>query len=288
MPTEQGQPEVDASDLSGAIQAPEPVAETSGQSGETPKADTPSIDQYVVKEGKFAGKSAAEIAKSYDELESRLGRQAQEVGELRGAIDLLTRVGQAQQQQAAPPMNTNFGAPPEAPSKFNWDNPEESVSRLASAQAQAIVRNELGQFARAFQYQQAMNSAGLAEQSARNGNPGLFKGVEDKVKVFMNKGVQSGLINPTAVTNPETWNMAAWVLKGQESNWGNRAPVNPVSPSATERPNAGGQRDYGEEAVNFDDNIKAGIKIWENATGSKVNLDKMGKEIATERKRRDV
>ena len=52
---------------------------------------------------KYKGKSASEIARMHRELESRLGQQSQEVGELRKAFDEMVKTSiSAQQQPSAP------------------------------------------------------------------------------------------------------------------------------------------------------------------------------------------
>ena len=84
---------------------------------------------------KFKDKSIQDVSKSYEELEKKLGRQAQELGDTRKlADDLLrqeldkNRQTQAQQQ--------------EQPKEFDYDNPLESVRKMIQ-QELGPVRDEL-------------------------------------------------------------------------------------------------------------------------------------------------
>ena len=67
---------------------------------------------------KYRGKSASEIAQMHRELESRLGQQSQEVGELRKAFDDMVKTSIAAQQQPSAPEpeedDTDFFVDPKA------------------------------------------------------------------------------------------------------------------------------------------------------------------------------
>ena len=70
---------------------------------------------------KYQGKSASEIAQMHRELESRMGQQSHEVGELRKAFDDMVKTSiQAQQAPSAPETEadyTDFFVDPEASDK---------------------------------------------------------------------------------------------------------------------------------------------------------------------------
>tara|TARA_R110000868_G_scaffold410873_1_gene700668 strand:- start:1964 stop:2791 length:828 start_codon:yes stop_codon:yes gene_type:complete len=66
---------------------------------------------------KYQGKSATEIAQMHRELESRLGQQSQEVGELRKAFDDMVKTSIAAQNSSAPETeedDTDFFVDPKA------------------------------------------------------------------------------------------------------------------------------------------------------------------------------
>tara|TARA_Y100001963_G_scaffold35311_1_gene49231 strand:- start:1214 stop:2008 length:795 start_codon:yes stop_codon:yes gene_type:complete len=90
---------------------------------------------------KFKDKSAQDIAKSYEELEKKLGRQAKELGDTRKLADDLLRQEldknkQATAQQGIPSTTV------EEPTEFDYDNPLESVKKVIQ-QELAPVREKL-------------------------------------------------------------------------------------------------------------------------------------------------
>jgi len=84
---------------------------------------------------KFKDKSIADVSKSYEELEKKLGRQAQELGDTRKLADDLLRqeLDKNRQTQA---QNT------EEPTEFDYDNPLESVKKLIQKEL-SPVREQL-------------------------------------------------------------------------------------------------------------------------------------------------
>ena len=70
---------------------------------------------------KFQGKSAADIADAYENLEKELGRKGQEIGELRKLTD-----SYLQQQLSQPTTETTSNEP----EMDFYDNPEESVRKI--------------------------------------------------------------------------------------------------------------------------------------------------------------
>ena len=92
---------------------------------ETLEAFAEPVEEEAVQEpelpSKFQGKSAAEIADAYENLEKELGRKGQEIGELRHLTDSYL------QQQLSQPRTETTSNEPEV--DF-FDNPEESVRRI--------------------------------------------------------------------------------------------------------------------------------------------------------------
>jgi len=84
---------------------------------------------------KFKDKSIADVSKSYEELEKKLGRQAQELGDTRKlADDLLRQELEKNRQTTAQKI--------EEPTQFDYDNPLESVKKVIQ-QELAPVREQL-------------------------------------------------------------------------------------------------------------------------------------------------
>lgn len=107
--------------------APEPEAVESP----APEADEDDLPE------KYRGKSAAEIARMHRELESRMGQQSQEVGELRRAFDDMVKNSIAAQNSATPE--------PEAVEEVDFfADPSKAVARAIEnhptvKQAQAVA-----------------------------------------------------------------------------------------------------------------------------------------------------
>jgi hypothetical protein len=105
------------------------------QAAESRETEEPSEDNDLPE--KYRGKSATEIAQMHRELESRLGQQSQEVGELRKAFDDMVKTSIATQQQPSAPEpeedDTDFFTNPKAAMQRQIDN------HPALRQAQAVA-----------------------------------------------------------------------------------------------------------------------------------------------------
>ena len=78
--------------------------------------------EYVVPD-KFKDKSIEDVSKSYEELEKKLGRQAQELGDTRKLADDLLRQELEKNKQTQAPQQ-------DQPTEFDYDNPLESVRKM--------------------------------------------------------------------------------------------------------------------------------------------------------------
>ena len=105
------------------------------QAAESRETEEPTQDDDLPE--KYRGKSASEIAQMHRELESRLGQQSQEVGELRKAFDDMVKTSIAAQQQPSAPEpeedDTDFFADPKAAMQRQIEN------HPALKQAQAVA-----------------------------------------------------------------------------------------------------------------------------------------------------
>jgi len=94
------------------------------QAVESRETEEPTNDDDLPE--KYRGKSATEIAQMHRELESRLGQQSQEVGELRKAFDDMVKTSIAAQQQPSAPEpeedDTDFFSDPKAAMQRQIDN----------------------------------------------------------------------------------------------------------------------------------------------------------------------
>ena len=121
--------ELEATDELGTFEEPtEPEAPEQVEEPQEPDDDLPE---------KYKGKSAAEIAQMHRELESRLGQQSQEVGELRKAFDDMVKSSIAAQQQPSTPE-------PEVNEVDFFTDPQAAVQRAIEShpmlkQSQAVA-----------------------------------------------------------------------------------------------------------------------------------------------------
>mgnify|MGYP007063680417 CR=1 FL=1 len=84
---------------------------------------------------KFKDKSIQDVSKSYEELEKKLGRQAQELGDTRKLADDLLRQELEKNRQTQAQQE-------EQPKEFDYDNPLESVRKMIQQELRP-VRDEL-------------------------------------------------------------------------------------------------------------------------------------------------
>ena len=250
---------------------PKPVtveAQKTGQPTETPL------------EGKFAGKSAAEVAAAYDELERKLGTQGQELGQLKSTNEQMTVYLQqlAQQQQVQRPPDQ-----PEPSGKWDWDKPDESAAKVAGKE----MDKKLGEFYRVIRTQQAQTASGFAKMVAKQNYPHLFEGnAEAEVDSFMQNALRSGTVDPALVENPQMWASMAYVMKGFKQNFNPQGNVSPVSPQYGETPAGAKGRmveEEGGEPLDFAPEHLKAIKQVAEATGSKE--EDIIKEFKQERKK---
>ncbi len=207
---------------------------------------------------KFKGKTPSDIARAYEELESKLGQQGQMLGQMQQQLTYFQSI--AQQQQALRETREAPAIPPPPATKWDWDKPEES--------ARQTVREEIAPVVRQMQYQTAQMMAGYAREQAKAANPGLFNGVENEVNNVIDQGIRSGWLRPENVANPETWRMAAWQVQGMKAAYNPasfasvpRSP-NPMNPVGTETPQGFRTPNYQTNNVALDDKSREMIRKW--------------------------
>ncbi len=256
------------------------------------EAQTPELEE------KYRGKSVAEIAKMHREAEAKLGKQSAELGDTRKKLDeysaYLQRVAweremEAKQQRAAQPAPPPHPRPePDypAPTRFDWDKPEQSSAQIAdlvARQRMAQMYQGLRQEQSQTQMEQARMIAPLAQNEAMRRSPHLFKDVQDKVSMAMDMGVRQGLIRPQDVANPATWEMVAWQLQGVQNQYRFQGTVNPVSPTMTETPSGIRSNSDETEEVTFPSDLNEAI-----SKGWKEDPKKVAKALAEDRRKAKI
>ena len=197
------------------------------------------------------------MARLLDDQERMIGRQADEMGQLRQKTQSYEQwlsqmqLAQAQQAQTAPP------APPQAPTddrpwaETDWANPDKAVDRRVERK----LKTELDSLRRQMVMETAASQAPIAKNMAKTMYPDAFKGVTDEeLDRAMYGGAAAGNVMPQNLTKPEAWRMLGWILQGEKSNYKMPGPgVNPVSVTATETPMGAKPQSYGEEPTVLDD-----------------------------------
>ena len=123
--TEQEENPTEFADLTEEAPAPAPEEATAEAPAEP--AEAAEVEEVETEElpEKYRGKSAAELARMHQNLESLMGKQSSEVGELRKAVDALVQ----QSMQSQPATATSAPEPDVDDSDF-FTNPREAVERL--------------------------------------------------------------------------------------------------------------------------------------------------------------
>ena len=239
-----------------------------GQSAETPVEEKVETGQTQDDVGtfeqqtreipeKFHGKSAEEIVKSYQQLESELGRLRDESGkkdkELESYRYWYQQAQQAQQQQA----------PQEQPAQESvgdvdfYDKPAESFDRLYQQRRQKERIQE--------RYENSYRMSTFAKMQAKQQYPHLFDGIDEaQLDQIIYGGVRSGTVAPEVMADPNGWAMSAWQLKGQQMQFNVGAPPpNPMNTSQTETPSqvrmSTGDKDVRVPAENLEFARKIGL-----------------------------
>ena len=207
---------------------------------------------------KFKGKTAAEIAQSYGDLESAFGKKDMEFksqGEKLQGYEQYYQTQQAQQQQAPP-------APPTPPADI-YDNPQAFVTQAA----QPLVEKAVEQA----KFQSALQIAPIMKNQAKQNFPEIFDGVDEKqLENIMYNGVKTGTVHYSALADENAWKMAAWQMKGDSTGYKPTGPQ-PTNPTQTEQPSGGSHesepmsmpREAQEWAAAMGKDSNEARKIWE-------------------------
>ena len=217
-------------------------------SGKSVEGQTPS-DQGADVPERFKGKTVAEVAKAYQELESLASRQeneskakVQELSEKTAAYENWAR-GMQQQQQQPPPQA-------QQPPADIYDNPMGFVQQAVQPGFEALEKK--------LEMKYAMQNAQHTKFIAKQMYPDAFNGVEDsEIDRIMAAGAQYGAIAPTALSDPNAWKMAAVQIKYDKGGF--KQTPQGMSPTQGESPSA---RQPDEETAKIPENMKDAHKIF--------------------------
>lgn len=192
----------------------------------------------------FAGKTLEELAAILKEKEKMIGRQAQELGDLRTKTsELDNRLAfQSQfgvQQREPNPLETPFGVvrepePDAVPPDF-YDNPRKYVIQWQEERERKRVE-EMQK--RDIEIKFNIYRAKPVIEQAKKESPHLFNGIsEPELETILYNGLANNLVSPYSLGDTRTYKQAAMWLQGEKSGyrWNPHEPQgSPVPPTATE------------------------------------------------------
>jgi len=177
---------------------------------------------------------AALLKARLEEKDAFIGRQSTELGTLRNELGYLRSM--VEQVQQARPQEPVEQPTERTRAKIDWDHPDESLEHWFESKMQARERTrEQHEQTRRAQMAEAnfSNSWELAKQS----DPKLYEGIEDKVRFAVQNTFRSGMLNEYSIT-PKTIKRAAqliWLEEGKPDKIVPHTPT-PTKPIPTETP----------------------------------------------------
>lgn len=203
-----------------AGQSPEDNAST-----EAPQATQDDSTQTVVDDGlpeRFKGKSPAEIAQSYDELEKKMGDLGREKGELQNELSFIKTQAQVPQGQ-------------QQPAQTGQQQTEDYDDRFLQSPYQATMQI-LGQYDQMRSQRDAERDFPRTMREVENLRPDLFgdKELAKQVGDAVRKGVKDGSFRPDVQSDATSIIAIGAYLKDQKT-WQNPQPI-PVTPVVGESP----------------------------------------------------
>lgn len=228
--------EILATKKQGKTPAPEPnvPVEPSGAPDPTPE---PIPEPTNIPE-KYQGKSLEDVITMHQEAEKRMGSMGDELGKTRQerekAQQDLQYVQQWYQTQQARPQEPE----PQSPTtSFDYDNPVESVDKIVEKKLQGWAE-EQKKHQQQMQHQEATQNFLRGKDSALRGNRGLYEGIERDVETTVWNAYLGGIIPRWNLSDPSTWEDAAWLIHKRNKNWDKLVPPKPkpMSPTPTDTP----------------------------------------------------
>ena len=207
--------------------------------GSQAPANTIDLDPVDNLPEKFKGKTAEEIARSYSELESKMGKDSVRYSEVEKERDALRNYYEQSELQA----QRTRQAPAQEPAKdLNWyDHPDEKAQAIVDKR----LSETLGKYQRMQDYKNAMEQGEMFKEKAKEKFPHLFKGIDDKdLDSAVYGGLYNGQIAPAFVRSTRAWCGAASLIKGMKTNFSPNDGLNAEPLDQTEMPPQRGKMEY--------------------------------------------
>ncbi len=187
----------------------------------------------------YADKDPYELAKMHHELETKLGEYSEKVKKYEEENQAYKNwYNQYMSQQVTQPRQPN-------PQAHQYEQPTGDIDEGTDfwgnplKAAQKVVQQNLSQYDRERRISDAMRYAPMAERMAVSQAPEVFEDVDiNQVRQNLYGGLQSGIIAPELVSNPETWIRTAWLLTGDKTGYKIPKSKQGSSPTGLETPDA--------------------------------------------------
>jgi len=183
---------------------------------------------------KFHGKSKADIAQSYAELENKLGTQGTQLTELQQQLgDFQRQQAQAQYEAQMRQQTKTVSQQPDtsAYESLYYENPVKATAKMIE---ESNLQNR-----QQMRYTIAFNSADSALSEARRSFPEAFTGMSDNDIAQLRQGVMqnvsSGGVVPEVLSSSNAWAGAATLHRGLKTGFKFGSPGE-VSANPTESP----------------------------------------------------
>jgi len=183
---------------------------------------------------KFKGKTKAEIAQSYAELENKIGSQGTQLTELQRQVEEFR--GQSAQEKYEAQLRQQQQPKPDDTSQY-----ESAYYTDPIKTTQQMIKQEAERLKQQVRYGNAYNGAEAALNEAKRSYPHVFKGMSDQEIYAMRQGimqnVSTGGVAPEVLTSVKAWAGAAMLQRGMQTDF-KFGQTPEVSANPTESPAA--------------------------------------------------
>lgn len=226
----------------------------------------------TVEPTRFDGLSKDELLKIVKDQDSHIGERNQEIGDLKSRVeDIETsqsrpeqKFGDYGQSQQAPPPPPSPPKPEETLPKFNWDDPDSSVSKAVDRKL-AVKEEQVLQAS----FNQNLHRAQTAfEQGKRvmGKHPTVFQGIEKEVEKqvgeFYYPYLQQGQPVDQYLTDDDMWLKTAQHIRLNRGEYDKLRPdtSSAVKPTITETPSHTTKDDGGSPVIELEPSDRAFAK----------------------------
>jgi len=231
--------------------------------GDEPSAPegTPATDDQGELPDQFRGKSAAEIAKSYEELQRKLGEQGREFGETKKTLEQMqSELAYYRQQLSTPPQTPQPAIPSAEPAE---DFDEQFLTSPAKAVG-SVIEQKLRDFQIRQRYEQGAREFPKTLAEIKRMEPEIFNDpdIESQTRQFVELGVQQGKLDPMIQADPNLLVAIGVYLKHQKEKA--NPERHPVSPVPTETPAATKKQEPAKKHIEFNDTERSFLRYVAN------------------------